>query len=288
MKGVQDRRPAMMTALISVEHLRALLDARSSVVLLDVRWTLAGAEGDAYDEGHLPGAHFVSVDEDLASAPGPGGRHPLPAPADFEAVMRRCGVTRLSPVVAYDAQGGTSAARAWWLLRYFGHDDVRVLDGGFPAWVEAGGPVSTQTPPPVEGDFVARPGRMPLLGDREAAEIARTGLLLDVRAPERYRGEAEPVDPVAGHVPGAVNLPTTGHLDRSGRMLPHDTLLQRFVQAGYVGQPVAAYCGSGVNAAHTVLALEVAGVHRAGLYGGSWSGWITDQDRPVATGSGPG
>lgn len=278
----------MMTALISVEHLRALLDAGSSVVLLDVRWTLAGAERAAYDAGHLPGAHFVSVDDDLATAPGPGGRHPLPAPADFEAVMRRCGVTRFGPVVAYDAQGGMSAARVWWLLRYFGHDDVRVLDGGYPAWVQAGGPVSTTTPPPTDGDFRARPGGMPLLGDDEAAEMARTGLLLDVRAPERYRGEAEPVDPVAGHVPGAVNLPTTGNLDPSGRMLPHDQLLERFVEAGYVGQPIAAYCGSGVNAAHTVLALEVAGVYRPALYGGSWSDWITDRNRPVATGDRPG
>lgn len=278
----------MMTPLIAVEHLRALLDAKTPLGLLDVRWTLAGAERDAYDAGHVPGAHFVSVDDDLAGQPGQHGRHPLPDAADFEAVMRRCGVSNNHPVVVYDAQGGTSAARAWWLLRYFGHEDVRVLDGGYPAWVAENEPVSTEAPARRHGDFVARPGGMPLLDSDGAADLAADGLLLDARAPERYAGTSEPVDPVAGHVPGAVNLPTTEHVGDDGRMLPHDELLARFEKAGYGDGPVGAYCGSGVGAAHTVLALEVAGVHDAGLYVDSWSGWITDRERPVATGHEPG
>ncbi|MDQ4084749.1 MAG: sulfurtransferase, partial [Actinomycetota bacterium] len=266
-----------MTPLIAVEHLRALIEARSPVAVLDVRWTLAGPERDAYAEGHIPGAHFVSVDDDLAAPHGQRsvhGRHPLPDAADFQTVMRRCGVDAAHPVVVYDAQGGTSAARAWWLLRYFGHDDVRLLDGGYPAWVAEGEPVSTALPPRGNGDFVARPGRMPLLDAAGAAALARDGLLVDARAAERYAGEREAVDPVAGHIPGAVNVPTTEHVGADGRMVAHDQLLARFEKVGYAGGPVGAYCGSGVSAAHTVLALEVAGVHGAGLYADSWSGWI--------------
>ncbi len=278
----------MMTPLIRAEHLRALIDAKPRMALLDVRWTLAGAERDAYEQGHIPGAYFVSVDDDLSGPPGEHGRHPLPAATDFEALMRRCGVENDHPVVVYDAQGGTSAARAWWLLRYFGHQDVRVLDGGFPAWVAEGEPVSTDVPVPGRGDFVARPGGMALLDAAGAADLAATGLLLDVRAPERYAGRTEPVDPVAGHIPSAVNLPTTEHVTHDGRMVPHDELIARFEKAGYDGGRVGAYCGSGINAAHTVLALEVAGVHGAALYADSWSGWITDADRPVATGAEPG
>lgn len=278
----------MMTPLISVEHLRALLDAKTPLSLLDTRWTLAGPEHEAYAAGHIPGAHFVSVDDDLASACGEHGRHPLPKASAFEAAMRRCGVCSEHPVVVYDAQGGTSAARAWWLLRYFGHGDVRVLDGGYPAWVEADEPVSTDTPPDGEGDLTARPGGMPLLDAPGAADLAGAGLMFDVRAPERYRGESEPVDPVAGHIPGAVNLPATGNVDDRGMMLPHDALLSRFEQGGYDGGRVGAYCGSGINAAQTVLALEVAGVHQAALYADSWSGWITDPARPVAIGPDPG
>jgi thiosulfate/3-mercaptopyruvate sulfurtransferase len=281
----------MMTPLIAVEHLRALLDARTAVAVLDVRWTLAGPEREAYAAGHVPGAHFVSVDEDLSAPHGHRsvhGRHPLPDAGSFQEVMRRCGIHDEHPVVVYDAQGGTSAARAWWLLRYFGHDDVRVLDGGYPAWVAAGAPVSTETPPPGRGTFTARPGGMPLLDADSAAALAGSGLLVDARAPERYAGESEPVDPVAGHIPGAVNVPTTEHVGDDGRMLPHDQLLTRFEKAGYAGGAIGAYCGSGVTASHTVLALEVAGVHGAALYADSWSGWITDRHRPVATGPDPG
>jgi thiosulfate/3-mercaptopyruvate sulfurtransferase len=227
---------------------------------------------------------FVDLEADLASPPGAGGRHPLPDPAAFQAAMRRAGVRRRSPVVVYDAADATSAARAWWLLRYFGHDDVRVLDGGFRAWTEAGLPVVTDVPAPEPGDFVARPGGMPLLDADAAAALATDGVLLDARAAERYRGEVEPIDPVAGHVPGAVSAPTSGNVDASGRFLPAASLRERFAALGAGGsRPVGAYCGSGVTAAQVVLALEVAGVPAA-LYAGSWSDWITDPARPVATG----
>ena len=272
----------MMTPLIRAEHLRALIEAKPRLAMLDVRWTLAGAERDAYEQGHIPGAYFVSVDDELSGPAGEHGRHPLPAAADFEALMRRCGVENDHPVVVYDAQGGTSAARAWWLLRYFGHQDVRVLDGGFPAWVAEGEPVSTAVPAPAHGDFVARPGGMRLLDAADAANLAATGLLLDVRAPERYAGRTEPVDPVAGHIPGAVNVPTTTNLRADGRFRSAEELRALYAAAGVDGtEEVAAYCGSGVTAAHDVLALEVAGI-RAALYPGSWSGWITDPGRPVA------
>jgi thiosulfate/3-mercaptopyruvate sulfurtransferase len=237
---------------------------------------------------------FANLDADLAAPPGPplpgaagagpGGRHPLPRPAAFQAAMRRLGVRQGVPVVVYDAADATAAARAWWLLRYFGHADVRVLDGGFRAWTEAGLPVVADVPSPAPGDFVARPGGMPSLDADAAAALARDGVLLDARAAERYRGEAEPIDPVAGRVPGAVSAPAAGNVDASGRLLDAASLRRRFAALGADGtRPVGAYCGSGVTAAQVVLALEVAGVPAA-LYAGSWSDWIADPARPVATG----
>jgi thiosulfate/3-mercaptopyruvate sulfurtransferase len=249
-----------------------------------VRWRLTGPPAaESYAAGHLPGAVFVDLDADLASPPGEGGRHPLPSAAAFEATMRRLGVSGSSRVVAYDDRDATTAARAWWLLRYFGHDDVRVLDGGYAAWVTAGLPVSTDPATPVPGDLVARPGGMPLLDASGAADVAAGGVLLDARAPERYRGEAEPIDPVAGHVPGALNAPTSGNVSEAGTLLPPEALRERFAALGADGsKPVAAYCGSGVTACQVVLALDVAGVEAA-LYAGSWSDWVR-RDLPVETG----
>jgi thiosulfate/3-mercaptopyruvate sulfurtransferase len=254
-------------------------------VVLDTRWRLAGPPAlDDYRAGHLPGAVFVDLDRDLAAPPGAGGRHPLPDPAAFAAAMRRCGVSLSSSVVVYDDADATAAARAWWLLRYFGHPAVAVLDGGYRAWVAAGQPVVTEVPSPAAGDFVAAPGGMPLVDAAGAAALARDGVLLDARAAERYRGETEPVDPVAGHIPGAISAPVTGNVGADGRLLPVEALRERFAGLGADGsRPVGAYCGSGVTAAQEVLALEVAGVPAA-LYAGSWSEWITDPDRPVATG----
>jgi thiosulfate/3-mercaptopyruvate sulfurtransferase len=188
-------------------------------------------------------------------------------------------------VVAYDDGDASVAARAWWLLRWAGIDDVRVLDGGYAAWLAAGLPVVAGDPPAATpGDVVVRPGGMPLVDADEAAAVARTGLLLDVRAPARFRGETEPVDPVAGHVPGARNAPLAGNLGPDGRFLDPGDLAARFAALGAgPGVEVAAYCGSGVAAAQTVLALEVAGLAGA-LFVGSWSHWVADPARPVATG----
>jgi thiosulfate/3-mercaptopyruvate sulfurtransferase len=186
--------------------------------------------------------------------------------------------------VVYDAGNSMAAARAWWLLRYFGHSDVAVLDGGLAAWVAAGLPVESGEAAVEPGDFTPRAGGMPLLDPSAAAAVARAGVLLDTRTPERFRGEHEPIDPVAGHIPGAVNLPSAALVDGSGRFLDPAALRERFAGAGVRdGVDVGVYCGSGVVAAHEVLALEVAGL-AAALYVGSWSEWIRDPARPVATG----
>jgi thiosulfate/3-mercaptopyruvate sulfurtransferase len=273
-------------ALISVGELAAMSPAP---VLLDVRWRLGGPPGiDLYRAGHLPGAVFVDLDHDLAAPPGAGGRHPMPAPADFEAAMRRAGVSGDRPVVVYDDADSTAAARAWWLLRYFGHPSVRVLDGGYRAWTAAGHPVETGAPSaPADGDFTASPGHLDLLDAAGAAALARSGLLLDARAGERYRGDKELVDPVAGHIPGAVNAPTADNVNPDGTFRPPADLARRFDALGAGGTEVGVYCGSGVTAAHEILALTLAGIP-ASLYLGSWSEWITDPTHPIATGPSPG
>ncbi|MEV4168708.1 sulfurtransferase [Nonomuraea sp. NPDC049709] len=271
----------MTSPLITPADLAAL----DGATVLDVRWRLGGPPGlEFYREGHIEGAVYCDLDADLAAPPGEGGRHPLPDAAAFQGAMRRLGVSDGRPVVVYDDAGSTVAARAWWALRYFGHQDVRVLDGGLPAWIEAGLPTTKETPEPVEGDFTARPGGMPVLTADEAAALAGRGVLLDARAAERYRGEVEPVDPVAGHVPGAVSAPTTENVGPDGRFLDPGALRARFADLG-VGEGVeaGAYCGSGVTAAHEVLAMAVAGLPAA-LYVGSWSNWVADPSRPVATG----
>ncbi|MEU8630064.1 sulfurtransferase [Streptomyces sp. NPDC048669] len=255
-------------------------------VLLDVRWQLGGPHGRPdYEAGHIPGAVFVDLDAELAGPAGAGGRHPLPDPAEFGAVMRRAGVRRDRSVIVYDGGQGWAAARAWWLLRWTGHRDVRVLDGGLAAWT---GELSKETPAPAEGDFVPEPGALPLLDADGAAALARSGLLLDARAAERYRGDVEPIDRVGGHIPGAVSAPTGENVGADGRFLPAGALAARFAGLGADGDTagVGVYCGSGVSGAHEVLALEIAG-HRAALYAGSWSEWSADASRPVATGPDP-
>jgi thiosulfate/3-mercaptopyruvate sulfurtransferase len=271
--------------LIQPEELASVSASAAAPVLLDVRWQLGGPPGrDAYLAGHLPGAVFVDLDRELAGPPGAGGRHPLPDPGDFQAAMRRCGVRGDRAVVVYDQRDATSAGRAWWLLGYHGHPDVRVLDGGYDGWVAGGLRVSTEVPEPEPGDFTARPGQRPLLDAGGAAAVARAGVLLDARAAARYRGEQEPVDPVAGHIPGARSAPATGNLTADGRLRPAAELRARFDALGVRGGvPVGAYCGSGVVAANLLLALELAG-YQAALYAGSWSEWITDPSRPVAKG----
>ena len=202
-------------------------------VLLDVRWRLGGPPGlDSYRNGHLPGAVFVDLDRDLAAPPGPGGRHPLPDPAAFAEAMRAAGVSQDRPVVVYDDRDATAAARAWWLLRYHGHEHVRVLDGGYQAWLAAGLPVTTAEPAAKPGDFTARPGHMPVLDAAGAASLARTGVLLDARAGERYRGEREPIDPVAGHIPGAVSAPTDENMNPDGTFRSAAELAAPFAALG--------------------------------------------------------
>jgi thiosulfate/3-mercaptopyruvate sulfurtransferase len=272
--------------LISADVLAGILGANAAQpAMLDVRWELGGRPGvDAYNEGHIPGAAFVDLETALAGPPGAGGRHPLPSRETFAAAMRAAGVRNEHPVVAYDAASSMAAARAWWLLRYFGHADVAVLDGGLAAWVRAGQPLQVAAPHVPAGDFVAAPGAMPLLDAAAAASVAERGVLLDARAPERFRGEREPIDPVAGHIPGARNLPGSRIVEESGRFLSPTSLRARFRELGIdEASEVGAYCGSGVTAAQTVLALELAGYSGA-LYAGSWSEWIVDPSRPVATG----
>ncbi len=273
-------------ALVSARDLAAEL---GSVTLLDIRWELAtGAQRDAYAAGHIPGAVFVDLDRDLAAPPGNGGRHPLPGREEFTAAMRRAGVSGDRPVVVYDAATGMAAARGWWLLHYYGHPGVRMLDGGLAAWVGAGEDLSTGDPPaPEPGSFTAAPGHLPLLDADGAAALAREGVLLDARAPERFRGDTEPIDPVAGHIPGARNRPMALNTDASGRVRDPADLRRELAEAG-IGPDTAVgiYCGSGVAAAHGVLALATAGIP-ASLYAGSWSEWITDPARPVATGGEP-
>lgn len=272
--------------LVNVEDLRHDLEG-TAPVLLDVRWSLGGPDGAAeYARGHLPGAVYLDLDTQLARPHGPGeGRHPLPDPAALQAVLRRAGVCAGSAVVVYDAGPATSAARGWWVLRWAGLEDVRVLDGGLAAWTAAGAPVTDEVPHPAAGDVVVRPGSLPVLSAEQAGAFPADGVLLDARAAERYRGEVEPVDPVAGHVPGAVNAPTTETVGPDERFLPPADLARRFAGLGVVpGVPVGVYCGSGVTAAHTLLALQSAGVEGV-LYPGSWSEWVTDPSRPVATGA---
>jgi len=286
--------------LVSVSSLADALAAADPPILIDVRWRLGGPPGiESYRAGHLPGAVYVDLDGQLAGPPGDGGRHPLPDGAVFQSAMRAAGVRGDRPVVVYDDADATIAARAWWLLRYHGHQHVRVLDGGLRAWAGAGLPVTVAEATPSPGDFTVRPGQLPLLDALGAAEVVRSGTLLDARAPARYRGETEPADKVAGHIPGALSAPTAENVTAEGRFRPAGELRSRFSNLGIpaarnghepvadAAHPVGVYCGSGVTAAHEVLALELAGIPAA-LYVGSWSAWIADPARPVATGPRPG
>jgi len=268
------------TPLISATELH---DRLGEVTLLDVRYQMGGGPSgpEEYARGHIPGAVYVDMDTALADPPGRGGRHPLPDPGRFEAEMRAAGVCGDRPVVVYDDWQALAAGRCWWLLRHHGHPDVRVLDGGWGAWLADGGAADLSTPTPAPGDFTVAPGRMPVV---EADKVPDVDVLVDARAPERYRGETEPIDPVAGRIPGAVNVPTGRNLSVDGRFLPAEQLRAIYAEVGAVpGADVAAYCGSGVTAIHDVIAMQIAGIDAA-LYPGSFSGWITDPDRPVETG----
>lgn len=258
--------------------------------VVDVRWYLGrpGEGRGAYDAGHVPGATFVDVDTDLVAPTGPG-RHPLPDPAVFAARLGALGIGSGHEVVVYDDVGGWVAARLWWMLDDLGHRAVSVLDGGYQAWVGAGQPVSTIVP--------SWPAAHLALADRWARVVDRDGLrarlgevvVLDARAAPRYRGEVEPIDPVAGHIPTALNAPTDGNLGPDGRFLTAGELESRFAALGAAGadREVVTSCGSGVSACHSALAMRIAGLADPILYPGSWSDWST-AGYPVATGPEPG
>lgn len=277
----------MTTPLMSVAALAAELSAGRRIVLADVRWTLNGPPGEPeFEEGHLPGAVWVDLESELTTHGPSGGRHPLPDPGVFSEAMRRIGVSTGVPVVVYDGATSLAASRLWWLLTDAGHEHVRVLDGGFAAWQESGRPIETGPAGPSErGDFVARPGHRSAVGATEVEVLVGSGgrPLVDVRAADRYAGENETIDPIAGHIPGAVSRPSTENLTESGRFKPPAAIAARF--ADIAGDPVL-YCGSGITASHTLLALETAG-RTGAIYPGSWSDWITDPDRPRATGPTP-
>jgi thiosulfate/3-mercaptopyruvate sulfurtransferase len=260
------------------EHL-----GEEGLAVVDCRWVLGepGAGRHLWETERIPGAAFLDVDSDLSSAPGPGGRHPLPDPAAFEKAAREARIGANSRVVAYDEAADGGAARLWWLLRHFGHTEVAVLDGGMRAWREAGGELEAGEAASgageaargrERGDFRASPHS----DDSVAAEELGGLRLLDARAPERFRGEREPIDPVAGHIPGAENVPFA-ELVEEGRFLPAAQLRERLGE-----EPFVAYCGSGITASNLVLAAQVAGVE-ARLYPGSWSEWIA-RGGEVATG----
>ncbi|WP_019075914.1 sulfurtransferase [Streptomyces hokutonensis] len=274
----------------TVPELAELLRSGQPPVLLDVRWALGDPYGrDHYADGHIPGAVYVDLDTELAAPASPeGGRHPLPDLAELQESARRWGIGSGRPVVVYDDLGNTAAARAWWLLRYAGVGEVTLLDGALGAWRTAGLPLESGIPAdPEPGDVVLRAGALPITDADGAAELAVSGLLLDARAGERYRGEVEPVDPRAGHIPGAVSAPTGENLTADGTFRSPEELRKRFEERGAgAAERIGVYCGSGVTAAHQIAALEIAGFE-ATLFPGSWSAWSTDPARPAATGGRP-
>ena len=268
-----------------------MTEKKADLRVIDVRWYLSGKRGeDAYQSGHVPGAAFVDLDRALASDPTVGpGRHPLPRRAVFENAMRAAGVSDATLVVAYDDAGGSIAARLWWLLRHFGHAESAVLDGGIDAWKKAGFEIDTTTPAVTPGDFHAKDPRADFV-DREEVKraLARGALVLDARARERYRGDAEPIDARPGHVPGAVNAPWSENLE-NGVFACAGDLAKKYESLGATNdREIIAYCGSGVTACHDLLALELAGIHGAKLYEGSWSDWAKQAELPAAKGAEPG
>lgn len=274
-----------MSVTRTVADLKSALGSLVPPVLLDVRWALGDSAGHQhYLDAHIPGAVFVDLDTELAEHGAPeSGRHPLPSIENLQAAARRWGVTSGVPVVVYDNTGNLAAARAWWLLTWAGVADVALLDGGLKAWTAAGfGTSSGEETAAATGDIELSAGHLPTLTADEAAALPDSGTLLDARAPERYSGATEPVDPKAGHIPGAISAPTAQNLDADGKFLPASALKERFGEIDTVG----VYCGSGVTAAHQVAALAIAGIDAA-LFPGSWSQWSNDPSRPVATGTSP-
>jgi len=280
----------MFTTLISTTDLAAHLDD-PSFVIVDVRHDLSQPEtwGESqYQAAHIPGARFAHMDRDLSAAKtGKNGRHPLPTPEACAALFGRLGIDASKQVVAYDSGGGMYAPRLWWMLRWLGHDAVAVLDGGIGKWVREGRPVSAAVPESRPATFpIRRVGRALSAAEVLAGLHDRSLRIVDARGAERFRGEVEPLDPVAGHIPGAVNRPYTQNVDADGTFRKPEALRAEF--AAVVGDAapstIVNVCGSGVSACHNLLALEIAGIAGTTLYPGSWSEWVADPSRPVATG----
>jgi thiosulfate/3-mercaptopyruvate sulfurtransferase len=276
-----------MSPLISVAALRDLLSGPAAPVVLDCSFDLADTTAGerSYHEGHLPSAHYVHLDRDLSGPKtGHNGRHPLRERAQYAQWMGQCGITAGKLVVVCDRQGGMFAARAWWVLRWMGHADVSLLDGGVQAWVRAGGPL-TQELPSTE-PTAPYPQQAPALPTLDAGQLQSSladVLVIDGRAPERYRGEVEPLDAVAGHIPGAINRFFKDNLQDDGSFKPAEQLRTEFGPL-LDGRPVVHQCGSGVTACHNLLAMELAGLGTTALYPGSWSEWSSDPSRPMARG----
>jgi thiosulfate/3-mercaptopyruvate sulfurtransferase len=269
-------------SLISVADLAARID-EPDLVVCDVRFHLADHDQGRreYDTDHVPGARFVDLHTELAGGPG-GGRHPLPTVEEFTGLLGRLGITPATFVVAYDSASGAIASRMWWMLRSIGHGRVAVLDGGYPAWVAAGQPVSADQPTSRSEWYPPAPGWTGVIDADAVAQGASYGAtVIDSRSPERFRGDSEPIDARAGHIPGAVNVFHGANIGADGLMLPVSELAQRF--AGLGSSPIV-YCGSGVTACHNLLALSLTGMLDGRLYPGSWSEWSADPDREVATG----
>jgi thiosulfate/3-mercaptopyruvate sulfurtransferase len=269
----------------------AELSADPRLRLVDLRWRLGqpGRGVELYREGHIPAAIHLDLDTDLAAAAG-AGRHPLPEPADCAARLGAAGIGDPHQVVVYDDLGGAIAARLWWMLRWLGHDQVALLDGGLPRWLAEGRPLSREQPRPAPAKLTPHP-RPQMVVDRAEVDRLRgdpTALILDARNPERYRGESEPIDARAGHIPGALNAPYRDNLDGppSDGFRPAADLRARYAALGApAAETLVCYCGSGVTACHDLLALELAGIHGAKLYVGSWSDWSAQPDLPAAIGS---
>ncbi|WP_416427634.1 sulfurtransferase (plasmid) [Pseudomonas sp. App30] len=280
------------TTLIDGPELAALVQQGPAPLLLDCRFDLAapGSGEAAFAEGHLPGAQYLHLDRDLSGAKtGHNGRHPLPARDTLAVRLRALGLYQDQQVVVYDAQGGMFAARAWWLLRWLGHENVAVLDGGLPAWTAAGQGLQSERSQPLPGNFVSRQALVDTVG--RAAVLANLQgqgplVVVDARAPDRFRGENETLDARGGHIPGARNRFFRDNLGADGRFKPAADLRAEFsaLLGAHEAQQSVQQCGSGVTACHNLLALEIAGLGGARLYPGSWSEWSSDQLAPIATG----
>ncbi len=280
-----------MTPLVSTEWLAARFND-PNIRIADVRWYLLQPDQgrEEYLQGHIPGAIYFHIDHDLAMPPYQGpGRHPLPTAEKFAEIASRAGIGRDTHVVAYDSTGGATAARLWWLLRYFSHEKVSLLDGGITRWIGEGRPLQKQVPSFPRANFTAKPHRDWVVDQAslDALRKERGTLLLDARAAERYKGKTEPIDARPGHIPGAKHAPLAANLRGPGdpRLLDSDQLRQQFDQLGANrAEKIVAYCGSGVNACLNIFALELAGYKGALLYEGSWSDWSRNPDLPAAVG----